>query len=272
MTKDPIAAFAAERETTIATYKGDNDLQSTSAAWLDQAFRKRYMYHFDWLGRPIIQIPSDIVAVQELIWSVKPDLVIETGIAHGGSLILSASILALIDYSEAVAEGRPLDPKASKRRVLGLDIDIRAHNRKAIEEHPLAHLIEMYEGSSLDPAIMSKVHDYAAPFKKVLVCLDSNHTHDHVLQELEHYAPLTSKGSYCLVFDTIVEDLAEDMFPDRPWSPGDNPKTAVREYHKLLREEGRKATDGDPLMLETAREFEDKLLLSVAPEGYLKRV
>ncbi len=272
MRKDPTAEFAAERIETIASYDGDKTLQDATDAWLDQAFRKRYMYHFDWLGRPIIQIPSDMVAVQELIWAVKPDLVIETGIAHGGSLILSASILAMIDYAEAANDGRMLDPRASKRRVLGIDIDIREHNRKAIESHPMAHFIHMLEGSSLEAGMVSQVHDYAKNFKKVLVCLDSNHTHDHVLNELEHYAPLTSKGSYCLVFDTIIEDLPAEVFPDRPWTPGNSPKTAVWEYQRILREKGRKAADGAPLMLEVDHGFEDKLLLSAAPDGYLKRV
>lgn len=268
---DPVAAFTADRAETIGTYRQDKDLQNSSARWLEQAFQKRYMYHFDWLGRPIIQIPPDMVAVQELIWSVKPDLIIEAGIAHGGSLILNASILAMLDYAEAVEQGRTLDPKAGKRRVLGLDIDIRAHNRAAIESHPMAHLIDMFQGSTLDETMVAKVHEYAKGYRNVLVILDSNHTHDHVLQELEYYAPLTSKGSYCLVFDTIVEDLPDDAFPDRPWAPGNSPKTAVWEYQKRLRGEGRKGVDGEPLMLEVDRGFEDKLLLTAAPDGYLRR-
>lgn len=271
-TQDPVVTFAAERASTIKSYRSDPDVRNASTQWLEQAFRKRYMYNFDWLSRPIIQLPGDMVAMQELIWKVKPDLVIETGIAHGGSLVLSSSILAMIDYAEAAASGVAFNPRDSKRRVLGIDIDIRSHNMAAIKAHPMSHLIEMIEGSSLDPVIVKKVHDRASSFERVLVCLDSNHTHEHVMQELENYAPLTAKGSYCLVFDTVVEDLPADMFPDRPWAPGNNPKTAVWEYLRRLREEGRKANDGDRLMLEVDHSFEDKLLLSAAPDGYLKRV
>ncbi|MFM8331437.1 MAG: cephalosporin hydroxylase family protein [Candidatus Methylumidiphilus sp.] len=269
---DPIAAFEAEKAQSVATYAADTAWQELSSQWLLRAFEQRYMYNFSWLGRPIIQTPIDIAAVQELIWTVKPDLVIETGIAHGGSLIMSASMLALLDYCEAVEVGAALDPRASRRRVLGVDIDIRAHNREAIEAHPLAHLIGMIQGSSIAEETIAQVRDIAKGYSRVLVFLDSNHTHAHVLAELEAYAPLTSAGSYCVVFDTIVEDLPEGTFPDRPWSIGDNPKTAVWEYQRLLREEGRSAADGDALRLEIDKPFEDKLLITVAPDGYLKRV
>jgi cephalosporin hydroxylase len=198
--------------------------------------------------------------MQELIWQIKPDLIIETGIAHGGSLILSASMLSLLDYCDAIEHGTILDPKAPRRRVLGLDIDIRAHNRAAIEAHPMANRIDMIEGSSIDPAIIAQVQDIARGYERVLVCLDSNHTHDHVLAELEAYAPLVSTGSYCVVFDTIVEDMPAEMFPDRPWGPGDNPKTAVWEYLKTHPE------------FEIDKQMDHKLLISVAPDGYLKRV
>lgn len=220
----------------------------------------KYSYHFEWLGRPIIQYPQDMVAMQELIWQIKPDLIIETGIAHGGSLILSASMLALLDVCEAIEAGTTIDPKHSKRKVLGVDIDIRAHNRAAIEAHPMASRIQMIQGSSIAPEIIAQVHDVAKDFKRILVCLDSNHTHDHVLAELQAYAPLTSVGSYCVVFDTIVEDLPADMFPDRPWGPGNNPKTAVWEYLKTHPE------------FTIDKQIDHKLLISVAPDGYLKRV
>ena len=181
-------------------------------------------------------------------------------------------MLALRDYSDAVEAGQVLNPKASRRRVLGLDIDIRAHNRAAIEAHPLAHKIGMIQGSSIAPEIVTQVYEYAKGYMRILVILDSNHTHDHVLAELEAYAPLTSKGSYCVVFDTIVEDMPADMFPNRPWGPGNNPKTAVLEYLKRLKEEGRKAIDGEALNFEIDRLIENKLLITVAPGGYLKRV
>ncbi|OIO72246.1 MAG: cephalosporin hydroxylase [Zetaproteobacteria bacterium CG_4_9_14_3_um_filter_49_83] len=221
---------------------------------------EKYCYNFEWLSRPIIQFPQDIVAMQELIWQIKPDFIIETGIAHGGSLIMSASMLALIDYSEAVEAGVTLDPQATKRRVLGLDIDIRAHNRAAVEAHPMSHRIDMIEGSSIAPEIIAQVKEFAAGYERVMVVLDSNHTHEHVLAELDAYAPLTSKGSYCIVFDTIIEDLPDDAFPDRSWGKGDNPKTAVWEYLKSHPE------------FEIDKSIENKIMITVAPDGYLKRV
>jgi len=220
----------------------------------------KYSYNFCWLGRSIIQYPQDIVAVQELIWQIKPDLIIETGIAHGGSLIFSASMLALLDYCDAVEQGTMLDPAAPRRRVLGLDIDIRAHNRAAIEAHPMANRIDMIQGSSIDPEIVQRVQVIARDFQRVLVCLDSNHTHAHVLAELNAYAPLVTPGGYCVVFDTLIEDLPADMFPDRPWGPGDNPKTAVHEYLKTHPE------------FEIDKQIDHKLLISVAPDGYLRRL
>ena len=267
---DPAGAFEAEKQATVASYKDELEWQDISADWMSVAFRKRYMYNFSWLGRPVIQIPTDMVATQELIWDVKPDLIIETGIAHGGSIVFSASILALLDVFDAAATpGTVFTPK---RKVLGVDIDIRKHNRNEIEAHPLYGWIHMLEGSSTSQEIISQVTSIAAGYNRVMVFLDSNHTHDHVLAELEAYSVLTSKDSYCVVFDTIVEDMPEDMFPDRPWKPGDNPKTAVHEYLKILNHEGRIASDGDSLHLEVDSSIEDKLLLSVAPEGYLRRV
>lgn len=198
--------------------------------------------------------------MQELIWSIKPDLIIETGIAHGGSLILSASMLAMLDMCDAIEAGETLDPKISRRKVLGIDIDIRAHNRAAIEAHPMASRIQMIQGSSIAPEIIEQVRAVAENYSRVLVCLDSNHTHDHVLAELQAYAPLTSEGSYCVVFDTVVEDMPKEMFPDRPWGPGDNPKTAVWEYLKTHAE------------FEIDKSIQHKLLITVAPDGYLKRV
>jgi len=211
-------------------------------------------------GEPIIQYPQDMVAMQELIWQIKPDLIIETGIAHGGSLIMNASMLAMLDLCDAIESGEMIDPSQSKRKVLGIDIDIRAHNREAIEAHPMASRIQMIQGSSIAPEIITQVKEIAQGYKRVLVSLDSNHTHDHVLAELEAYAPLTSVGSYCVVFDTIVEDMPADMFPDRPWGPGDNPKTAVWEYLKTHPE------------FEIDNSIQHKLLITVAPDGWLKRV
>jgi cephalosporin hydroxylase len=220
----------------------------------------KYSYNFSWMGRPIIQYPQDMVAMQELIWSIKPDLIIETGIAHGGSLILNASMLAQLDMCEAIEAGVSFNPKESHRKVLGIDIDIRAHNLAAIEAHPMGSRIQMIQGSSIAPEIIEQVRGVASCHKSILICLDSNHTHEHVLAELEAYAPLTSVGSYCVVFDTIVEDLPVEMFPDRPWGPGDNPKTAAWQYLKSHPE------------FEIDKSIQDKLLITVAPDGYLKRL
>lgn len=269
---DAIEHFERERQANIAGLKQDKALQALSSQWLQHSLQHKYSYNFSALGRPIIQYPPDMVALQELIWQTKPDLIIEAGIAHGGSLILSASMLALLDYCDAVNSGKSLDPQATRRRVLGIDIDIRPHNRAAIEGHPMAHRIDMIQGSSIDPEIIAKVHQSSAGYQRILVILDSNHTHDHVLAELEAYAPLTSPGSYCIVFDTVVEDLPDAMFPDRPWGKGNNPKTAVWEYLRHLKEERRMAADGAALAFEIDADMESKLQITVAPDGYLKRV
>jgi cephalosporin hydroxylase len=220
----------------------------------------KYSYHFTWQSRPIIQYPQDIVAMQEIIWTVRPDLIIETGIAHGGSLIFSASMLALLDMAEAIEAGQSMDPAQSNRKVLGIDIDIRAHNREAIEAHPMFSRIDMIEGSSIASEVIDQVNRVAANHQRILVCLDAMHTHDHVLAELEAYAPLVNPGSYCVVFDTIIDNMPAEMFPDRPWGPGNNPKTAVHQYLKTHPE------------FEIDKQIEHKLLISVAPDGYLKRI
>ena len=264
--------FQQEVQTRIKENSKNKALKNDAHALLVSTVAAQYSYNFSWLSRPIIQYPQDIVAVQELIWEVKPDLIIETGIAHGGSLILSASLLAMLDYCESVEKGTILDPKKTKRRVLGLDIDIRAHNREAIEAHPMSHRIDMIQGSSIAPEIVKQVHAIAKKYERVLIFLDSNHTHEHVLAELEAYAPLTSTGSYCVVFDTLVEDLPEGMYPDRPWGKGNNPKTAVWEYLQRLTLEGRKSADGTKLALEIDKSIESKLLITVAPDGFLKRI
>lgn len=273
MTKtDPVKQFQDEALKSAASYSQNSEWKNLSGKWLEQAFHQKYMYNFSSLGRPIIQLPADMVALQEIIWNVKPDLIIEMGIAHGGSLILSASMLALIDYCEAVEQGKTLDPQKTKRRVLGVDIDIRAHNRAMIEAHPLSNHIDMIQGSSIERDTIKKVWDIAKNYSRILLCLDSNHTHAHVLAELEAYAPLVSKGSYCLAYDTIIEDLPNDAFPDRPWKRGDNSKTAVHAYLKKLAADNVKAGDGDRLKLEIDKTVENKLLLSCMPDGVLKRV
>lgn len=228
----------------IAAMAADEKLAGLTRELFDRVNGHGYSYNFSWLGRPIIQFPQDLMAIQEVVWRVRPQVIVETGIAHGGSLIFSASMLELL---------------GGTGRVLGVDIDIRAHNREAIEAHPMARRITMIEGSSVDPDVVAEVaRQVACTDGPVLVILDSMHTHEHVLAELEAYAPLVTPGSYLIVLDTVIEDMAVDAFPDRPWSRGDNPKTAV---HEFLRGSGR---------FEIDHEMSDKLVLTVAPDGYLK--
>ena len=252
--------FQDEVNENIKKQGEDLDLQAFSRIWSRETSRSNYTYNFTWLGRPIIQYPQDMAAMQELIWEIKPDLIIETGIAHGGSLVFSASMLAMLDVCVAIEEKKSIDPSQSKRKVLGIDIDIRSHNREAIEAHPMASRIQMIQGSSISREIIDQVHSIAAQYSKILVCLDSNHTHEHVLEELKAYAPLVTKGSYCVVFDTLIEDMPKEMFPDRPWGPGNNPKTAVFEFLKSHPE------------FEIDKAIDHKLLISVAPDGFLKKI
>ncbi|PHQ34236.1 cephalosporin hydroxylase family protein [Rhodopirellula bahusiensis] len=245
----PYEEFKSECDKEVQLQGKSQDLQDATKNWINEANAHKYSYHFEWLGRPIIQYPQDIVAVQELIWATQPELIIETGIAHGGSLILSASLLEL-----NAACGGSQDAK-----VVGVDIDIRDHNRQAIEDHPMSKRIEMIQGSSIAPEIVAQIAELASGKSRVLVFLDSNHTHDHVLAELKAYAPMTTVGSYCVVFDTIIEDLPEGMFPDRPWGKGDNAKTAVHQY----------IGDNDNFSID--KTYNDKLLITVAPDGFLKR-
>ena len=262
-----------EEKTILIAQQGSNIVARNIAnQFILETAGSKYAYHYSWMGRPIIQFPQDMVAMQELIWSIKPDLIIETGIAHGGSLIFSASMLAQLDICDAIEAGTSFNPKESRRKALGIDIDIRAHNRAAIEAHPMASRIQMIQGSSIAPDIIDQVKAAAAGYQRILVCLDSNHAHAHVLAELEAYAPLVTVGSYCVVFDTIVEDMPADMFQDRPWGKGDNPKTAVREYLRRLQDEDRTAADGTPLAFMADENITNKLLITVAPDGYLKRL
>ncbi len=237
--------FLAEVRDNIEGLGRDSLLRSLSGEWIRETARYKYSHNFRWLGRPIIQLPQDIIAMQEIVWQVKPDLIIETGIAHGGSLIFYASMLELLGQDG---------------RVLGIDNDIREHNRVEIEKHPMFKRIKMLQGSSVDEALARQVHEFARGRKRVLVVLDSNHTHQHVLKELNLYSSLVTKGSYLVVFDTVIEDMPKGFFADRPWDKGNNPKTAV---HEFLRTSDRFVID---------EEIENKLLITVAPDGYLKCV
>jgi len=242
-----IEKFNQEKNKNILKQKKNKQL---GLDFINKTVDTKYAYNFSWLGRPIIQFPQDIVAMQEIIWEVKPDMIIETGIAHGGSLIFSASMLTLLEACGEIEDGR----------VLGIDIDIREHNKIEIEKHPMSKKITMFEGSSIDENMIKKVYQFAKQGKKILVCLDSNHTRKHVLAELRAYAPLVSIGSYCVVFDTIIEDMSQGSFPDRPWDKGDNPKTAVWEFLK----------ENDDFIVD--KDIENKLLITVAPDGYLRKI
>ena len=238
-------SFDDEKKENISLFLNNLKLKENSTQWLTDVSRYKYSYNFSWLGRPIIQFPQDMMAMQEIIWNVKPKLIIETGIAHGGSLIFYASMLELL---------------GGDGMVLGIDIDIREHNRVEIEKHPMSKRIKMIEGSSIAKDVVSQVYDFAKGKAPILVILDSMHTHAHVWEELKAFSPLVTKDSYLVIFDTVVEDMPDDFFQDRPWGKGNNPKTAVWEFLK--------SND----RFEIDKDIDGKLLITVAPDGYLKCV
>jgi cephalosporin hydroxylase len=241
---NPILAFIEECNERVKRNGENAELKKAAKHFNEASNKAQYSYNFSWMGRPIIQYPQDMIAMQEIIWRLKPDLIIETGIAHGGSLVYYASLLELIGKGE----------------IVGIDIDIRKHNREEIEKHPMFKRIKMIEGSSVEKETVDQVAALAAGKQTVLVSLDSNHTHEHVLQELEMYAPFVTSDSYLVVFDTIVEEMPDDYLPGRPWKQGDNPKTAVMEFLKSHPE------------FQIDKDIDNKLLISVGPDGYLKRV
>jgi len=264
MQKKPLEQYKDDMVERVKLYQSNEPLQKASRAFFDEIGigKADYVYNFFWLGVPIIQIPQDVQALQEIIWEVKPDLIIETGIAWGGTLMFSASMLAVLEACEVIDKGH----------VLGIDIDIRAHNEANIKAHPISKKITMLEGSSIDEDIIRRVKKFAKDYKRIMVCLDSNHTHDHVLAELEAYAPLVSPGSYCVVGDTIIEDAPEAMVSKRPWGKGNSPKSAVWAYLRKLKSEGRTAVDGKTLKFEVDKFVEYKITLTGSPDGFLKRV
>ncbi len=241
---DQVKQFEDERNKRIDSQGENKELKVAADQFINESIKSAYSYNFSWMGRPIIQYPQDMIAMQELIWKLKPDLIIETGVAHGGSIIFYASLLELIGKGE----------------IVGIDIDIRAHNRKEIEQHPMSKRIKLIEGSSVSDEVLKQVSKIALGNKTIIVCLDSNHTHDHVFRELELYAPFVTVQSYLVVFDTIVEDVPGDLIKDRPWGKGNNPKSAVYDFLKK---------NGD---FEIDKSIDSKLLISVAPDGYLKRI
>jgi cephalosporin hydroxylase len=214
-------------------------------AFFDASLPLLYSYNFDWLGLPIIQYPQDVMAIQEIVWRTRPDLIVETGIARGGSLILYASLLKLI---------------GNGGRVVGVDVDIRPHNRQSIEEHVLADAIHLIQGSSIDEATVAAVRDQVKDAARIMVVLDSMHTADHVLRELELYSPLVTQGCYLIVFDTVIEFMPPETVAHRPWSQGNSPYNAVQQF---LQTNSRFRVD---------RAIDAKLQVSVAPQGYLECV
>lgn len=241
---DELEKFYHEKKENIKKLGEDKAMQKLGVDFIAKTAENKYSYNFSWMGRPIIQFPQDMIAMQEIIWELKPDLIIETGIAHGGSIIYYASILELI----------------GKGHILGIDIDIRKHNRDLIEAHPMFKRLTLLEGNSVSKKIISEVKKFAEGKETVMVCLDSNHTHEHVLSELKLYSPFVTKGSYLVVFDTIIEDMPKNIHYNRPWGIGNNPKTAIKEFQKI---------NSDFI---SDKSIDNKLLISVAPEGYLKRI
>lgn len=244
---DPVSEFFAERNADITAMGADAELRQKSLDWMLHADKYKYTYNFTWMGRPIIKFPSDIIIQQELMWKLKPDLVIETGIAHGGSIIFTASMMEMMGI-----EGE----------VIGLDIDIRQHNRDLIESHPMKKRITMYEGSSTDPVIVEKVRQHTVGKKCVMVILDSLHSHEHVYNEMKAYAPMVTVGSYCILPDTFIEFFPKGYYSDtRPWDVGDNPYTGMKQYL---------AETGD--MFETDYSLTHKAMITETIDGYLRRV
>lgn len=236
--------FEEQCKKNIEAMSSDDTLSTLSLNWIERSARHKYSYNFSWMGRPIIQYPQDILAMQEIIWQVKPDLIIETGVAHGGSILFYSSMLELIGEDGTV---------------IGIDIDIRDHNREAILAHPMSKRITLIEGSSVDPTVVAQIKEDVKQKKVIMVILDSNHTYEHVLEELHLYSPFVTSKSYLVVFDTIIDDLPTDLFKDRPWSKTNNPKLAVADFLR------------GNVDFYIDENIDKKLLISVAPSGYLVR-
>jgi cephalosporin hydroxylase len=252
---DDHSDFVTERCKRISSYSSNEPLQRSADSFLVESVKTGYSYNFEWLGLPVIQYPQDLMALQEIMWTTKPDCIIETGVARGGSLIFYASMLEFL---------------GGDGFVVGIDIDTRAHNRKRVVEHPLARRIRLVDGSSIESATAEEVAELTKD-RRIMVCLDSNHTHSHVLKELELYAPMVTQGCYCVVFDTIVEFMPKGFFANRPWDKGNNPKTAVDRFLQDVKSNSRVGIDGNTLSFEVDLIMEGKLLISAARGGYLRR-
>ena len=243
---DPVDKFHEERKNDIKLMEKDTKFKEMSLKWMLHADKYKYTYNFSWLGRPIIKFPSDMMVQQELIWKLKPDLIIETGIAHGGSIIFSASMMEMTGV---------------KGEVVAVDIDIREHNKKLIKKHPMYKRITMYEGSSLDPSIIKKIKQHKKNKKRVMVILDSLHTHEHVLKELKIYTPFVTLGSYCILPDTFIEFFPSGYYShNRPWDVGNNPYTAMKSF---LRKNKKFTID---------KQLSSKAMISETIDGYIKRI
>ncbi|HNV72233.1 MAG TPA: cephalosporin hydroxylase family protein [Candidatus Ozemobacteraceae bacterium] len=253
---DDHSHFLAERRQRVAEYPKNSSLQHASESFLVESIKNHYSYNFDWMGLPIIQYPQDLIALQEIIWETRPDCIIETGVARGGSLVFYASMLELL---------------GGDGFVVGIDIDIRAHNRRRLMEHPLMRRLRLIDGSSVSTDIVQVVESLLSDRKRVMVCLDSNHTHDHVFQELQKYAPLVTPGCYCVVFDTIVEDMPAGFFTDRPWDKGNNPRTAVSAYLQHLQTTSPIDRHGCAVQFVVDHAIDARLLVSAARGGWLRR-
>lgn len=243
-----IKKFDKEKLIRINKNKINSKFNRASKNFLLESIKPKYTYNFSWLGVPIIQLPQDIHQLQEIIWKVKPNLIIETGIAHGGSLVLSASLLAILNMQ-----------KKEKRKVIGIDTDLRVHNKSILDKHFMKKFITYVNGSSTDKKVLNKIKKISKNYKKILVILDSNHTHDHVLNELNLYSQLVSKNSYCIVFDTVINEMPNNYYNDRDWDKSNNPMTAISEFLKKNKN------------FEIDKKIDNKLMISMAKNGFLKK-
>ena len=242
---DELKKFQKVKNKNIGAMGKDKELKKKSMDWMIYSEKYKYTYNFEWMGRPIIKYPNDMVIQQEIIWKLKPDLIIETGIAHGGSLIFTASMMKMMDI---------------KGEVVGVDIDIREHNKKLIEDHPLYNMITMYEGDSTSEEIVEKVEKHIKGKKTIMVFLDSFHTEEHVLKELNIYSKFVTTGSYCVVLDTFIEFFPQGYFSERPWDVGNNPYTATKKF----------LSENNKFNIDT--ELTNKVMITETIDGYLKRI
>ena len=256
---DPINLFEKECAEESYNQARDKSFIKLSDNWLNKSWRHKYTYHFKWMDRPIIQMPQDVLALQEIIWKVKPDLIIETGIAHGGSICLSASLLALLEMEDNYNKN-DINKTKNNRQVIGIDVDIRKHNKEKLNNHFLSEKMIMIEASSVELKTFEKVKEISQDFSNILVILDSNHTDEHVLKELNLYGSLVSQNSYCIVFDTIIEKMDDAFSKDRPWSKENSPKSAIEKFLKTNES------------FEIDYSVDDRLILSMAPGGFLKKI